>query len=121
MGGDLREIVDTEQVSRLFALLAFLLPPLCLLSGWWYGSRRASPRRGAATGLFVGLLGPLNWALWRVYNVITDANGLDTTRNLIINLVVFLAVGAITGIIVGMVIRRGHSAPGERSPTDNSQ
>jgi uncharacterized protein YneF (UPF0154 family) len=121
MGGDLREIVDTEQASRLFSLLALLLPPLCLLCGLWYGGRHGNQRRGAVNGLLVGVLGPLNWVLWRVYNAITEANGLDTVRNLVINLVVFLAVGAVAGIIAGVFIRRNKSAPEEVPPTDNSQ
>src|SRR5947208_2513661 len=68
MGGDLHEIVDAGQVGRLFAILALLLPAAGLLCGWWYGVRRGTVRHGVAYGLLIGLLGPLNWALWLLYN-----------------------------------------------------
>jgi Na+/proline symporter len=121
MGGDLREIVDADQVGRLFVLLAFVLPPIGLLCGWWYGGRRRQSRQGALAGLLVGLLGPLNWLLWHVYNAITDTVGLDTVRNLVINLVVFLTVGAVTGVVVGLWMRRSRITPEDTPPTDNSQ
>ena len=118
MGGDLREIVDAEQVGRVFAILAIALPPLCMLCGWWYGGRRGIRRLGAVYGLLFGLLGPLNWALWRMYNAITDAVGLDTVRNLAINLVVFLVIGVLVGVGAGYAIRRMPAAPDQHQPTD---
>ena len=121
MGGDMREIVDAEQVGRLFAVLAFLLPPLCLLGGWWFGGRRRMARQGAIYGLLAGLLGPLNWTLWTVYNRITDTVGLDTVRNLVINVALFVVVGALIGVAAGLAIRRVGAPPNERQPTDETE
>ena len=52
-----------------------------------------------AAGLGVGLLvGAGNYALWTAYNAITDRLGLDTVKNLLVNLAVFVAVGAAAGL-----------------------
>ena len=120
MGGDLREIVDAEQIGRVFAALALVMPPLCILCGWMYGRLRGI-RRGVLYGFLLGLLGPLNWLLWRVYNGITEAVGLDTVRNLVINLVVFLVVGVVVGIGAGFVVRRGNAHSTGPQPTDKAE
>lgn len=104
--GDLREIVEVAAVERLFLLLAVIGPIAGLAIGAAVGARRQEARRGALLGLLVGMFGPLNWLLWRVYNVLTDRNGLDTVRNLVINLVLFIVVGGIIGVALGCAFRR---------------
>ncbi len=104
--GDLREIVEVGAVERLFVLLAFVGPIAGALIGAAVGARRQNLRRGALLGLLVGLFGPLNWLLWRVYNALTDRNGLDTVHNLLLNLALFLIVGALIGIGIGWALRR---------------
>lgn len=101
--GSMREIVDAAAVGHMFALLAILGPILGLGIGALLGVWRKKLRQGALTGLFCGLLGPLNWLLWKVYNAITDANGLDTVRNLLINLALFIGVGAAIGFGIGRI------------------
>ncbi|MCW3096165.1 MAG: hypothetical protein JWL77_1783 [Chthonomonadaceae bacterium] len=95
--GELREIVDIAAVERLFLILAVLCPIAGLTIGAAVGSRRQHVRQGAVSGLLFGLLGTLNWMLWHAYNVLTDANGLDSVKGLAINLVLFVAVGAALG------------------------
>jgi hypothetical protein len=121
MGAEMREMVDAEQVGRLFAALALALPPLGLLFGWWYGSRLGSRRRGAIYGLLAGLIGPLNWCMWRLYNAITDSVGLDTVRNLVINLVLFVVVGTVIGIGSGLISRRVAIASGRPPAPDKAE
>ncbi len=121
MGSDMRELIDAEQVSRAFNVLALVLPPIGLLVGWWYGGRRGAHRRGAILGLMSGLLGPLNCALWRVYNAITDSIGLDTVRNLAINLVLFLVVGAVIGVGTGVALRSVDAMSEGPRPTDEAE
>lgn len=59
---------------------------------------------GAATkrvvhGLVVGLcVGVGNFVLWTVYNAITDRLGLDTVKNLLVNLALFLVLGVLIGL-----------------------
>jgi hypothetical protein len=107
--GDMREIVEVAAVERLFLLLAFVGPVVGAGIGAAVGARRQNLRRGLLVGLLVGLFGPLNWLLWRVYNALTDRNGLDTVKNLGINLALFLLLGALIGIGIGLAARR--SAP----------
>ncbi len=95
--GELREIIDIAAVERLFVLLAVIGPITGLAVGAALGSRRQRLRRGALAGLLLGLLGTLNWLLWRVYNALTDANGLDSVKGLAVNLVLFVTVGAALG------------------------
>lgn len=109
--GDLREIVEVAAVERLFLLLAVIGPIVGLIIGAAVGVRRQEARRGALLGLLVGMFGPLNWLLWRVYNVLTDRNGLDTVRNLVINLALFIVVGGVIGIALGAAFRRGAEPP----------
>ena|ERR1041385_1452550 len=116
--GPLREIVEADAVGRLFAILAVVGPILGLIIGVLIGLRRQAIRKGAVTGLFIGLLGTLNWLLWTVYNALTDANGLDTVRNLFLNLVLFVLVGAAIGFGIGRVRLRnaGDTTPAENAP-----
>ena len=104
--GELREIVEVAAVERFFALLALLGPILGVGIGALVGARRRNLRRGALLGLLLGLFGPLNWAMWRTYNALTDRNGLDTVRNVFVNLALFVVVGAVIGIGIGWVQRR---------------
>lgn len=99
--GELHEIVEPALVDRLLVLLAVIGPCLGALCGALYGARAGNLRRGASTGLLWGLCGTLNWLLWRVYNAWTDHNGLDSVKNLIENLVLFLSVGVVIGVVVG--------------------
>jgi hypothetical protein len=95
--GELREIVDIAAVEKLFRLLAILGPVVGLILGAASGNRRKRLRSGALTGLLIGLLGTLNWLLWRTYNALTDANGLDSVKGLAINLALFVVVGVLLG------------------------
>jgi drug/metabolite transporter (DMT)-like permease len=121
MGGDMKELITAGQVERLFVVLAILLPALGLAGGWWRGRRRNAPREGAITGLAIGLLGPLNWVMWRVYNAITDRVCLDTVRNRVINVVLLLAAGALVGIGAGIAIRRTNAARPPAPPADKQE
>ena len=59
-------------------------------------------------GLLVGaLVGAGNYALWTVYNAITDKLGLDTVANLLVNLGLFLILGTVAGAVVGGLAGRG--------------
>ncbi|HLK56634.1 MAG TPA: hypothetical protein VKU00_08725 [Chthonomonadaceae bacterium] len=120
--GSLREIVDAEAVGRLFALLALVCPLLGAGVGIVLGVRRRDIGRGVRTGLLFGLIGPLNWLLWKLYNALTDANGLDTVRNLFINLTVFVVVGALIGFgIVQVRLRTADRTRSEGNSSDTPQ
>src|SRR5207248_711211 len=91
---DMREIVTVEQVNSLFLGLAIGLPVVGLIGGYLFG-RRA----GAIKGFIVGLFGPLNLLLWKMYNLITDKLGLDSVKNLLVQLGLFIALGIAGGLL----------------------
>jgi len=52
--------------------------------------------------LVIGLLvGGGNFALWTLYNAITERLGLDTVKNLLVNLALFVVLGVVIGLGVG--------------------
>ena len=103
---EMREIVTMEQANGLFLALAVVIPILGILVGAAIGARQGRVRAVALRGFLIGLVGPLNLLLWMVYNLITDRLGLDTVKNLLVNLALFAALGVIGGLIAGRWSRR---------------
>ena len=101
----MQELVTARQVNSLFLILAVGAPILGLFLGAVIGAQQKKPMKGAWTGLFIGLLGPLNLILWNIYNLITDHLGLDTVKNLLVNLALFVGGGIAAGLIWGFCIR----------------
>lgn len=118
--GELHEIVSVEATEHLFASLAFVLPVLGMLIGAAVGIYRKNIQRYAMLGLAGGLIGPLNWLMWHVFNELTERNGLDTVRNVFINLAVFVFGGLAIGLGCGMYFRRG-ATPVAAEPADVPQ
>lgn len=99
----MQEIVTAGQVETLFLALAIAGPLIGAGIGWVRGRR-------PLTGLLWGLLLTANWVLWRIYNAITDRLGLDTVRNLLVNLALFVALGAIAGYVTALRTKRGNTS-----------
>ena len=110
MMGEMREIIDMATAERLFRILAVVLPVAGAIIGALVGVRSGSVRRPLLLGVLAGLTGPIVWILWRVFNAITNHNGLDTVRNLFINLALFAAVGALIGFGVRLLLFRSSAA-----------
>src|SRR5438445_149976 len=83
---DMREIITVEQANALFYALAIVGPVVGLIIGTLVGMRSQSRKACILKGLLIGMLGPLNLVLWFVYNAITNRLGLDTVKNLLVNL-----------------------------------
>lgn len=96
----MKEIVTRGQIDLLFGVLA-IVGPLLGASISWFRSRRW------LVGFAWGLLFTANWLLWRLYNAITDRLGLDTVRNLMVNLLLFISIGAIAGYLLARLTKRG--------------
>jgi len=114
---EMREIVTIEQMDRLFLLLAIAAPIIGAVLGAALGGKKGRLQQGLIKGLLVGLLGPLNLVLWKVYNAITNRLGLDSVKNLLVNLALFAALGIGAGLVAGYVARkRGSDPDGGMSP-----
>lgn len=99
----MKEVIDLHQ-AYLLMLGVLVLAPLAGL-GWGVANKRLP------LGLAVGVLaGAGNYALWTVYNAITQKLGLDTVANLLVNLGLFVAVGMALGIGAGFYGARHQAA-----------
>lgn len=101
----MQEIITAKQVDALFLTLAIAAPIAGATIGWVKGKR-------ARNGLWWGLLLTANWILWRLYNAITDRLGLDTVRNLLVNLALFVVLGAVAGYLAALRVRRRNASYG---------
>ena len=112
----MHELVDLAAVERWFGLLALLVPILGVGIGavLQFRARRPGALR---TGILIGLLGPANWLLWRIFNVSEDHYGLDSVKAMLLNLALFAALGITVGIGV-QVFRSGTRAAGDGVQAD---
>ncbi len=100
----MKELIDPYQ-ARLLMLGVLILAPLIGLA-WGLASKRLP------LGLVIGIVaGVGNYALWTVYNAITQKLGLDTVANLLVNLGLFIGLGIAVGIGVGVYTARKQALP----------
>ena len=99
-----QELITEHQAGLLMLAVLIAAPVIGVLWG-------AVVKRWAR-GLTVGLLvGGGNYALWTVYNAITDRLGLDTVKNLLVNLGLFLVIGVLVGLALGRYAGRQPPPP----------
>lgn len=98
-------ILDEEFIHRLFVVLAIAGPIGGLAIGAVIGVVRKQTGIYSVWGLAIGAFGTLNLGLWYFYNYITAQLGLDTVKNLVVNLVVFAAIGLLLGIVYRILPR----------------
>ncbi len=84
----------------LMLAVLFVAPLVGLI--WGAATKRLV--RGLVLGLGVGVG---NYALWTVYNAITDRLGLDTVKNLLVNLALFIVLGVLIGLGAAWFRARG--------------
>ncbi len=109
--GQMKELVTPQQIHTLFIALAIGCPVLGIIAGAWFGARKNSLRSYLLSGFLIGLVGPLNLLLWEMYNGITNRLGLDTVRNLLVNLALFVVLGLVAGILYGNISARTRTSP----------
>ena len=91
----MKELIDERQ-AHLLMLTVLVLAPLVGLA---WGARAKRIGRGLSLGLAAGAG---NFALWTAYNALTDRLGLDTVKNLLVNLALFVTLGAVAGAVWGI-------------------
>ena len=105
----MKELIDPHQ-AHLLMLGVLVLAPLIGL-GWGAVNKRLP------FGVIIGLLvGGGNYALWTLYNAITQKLGLDTVANLLVNLGLFIVIGIAIGVGAGIYAARKQAVHGG---TDN--
>ncbi|MBN2382615.1 hypothetical protein JXQ70_07015 [bacterium] len=99
-------LLDEQLVNSFFYWLGFIGPVLGLGFGWCWGVLADKKHNYLIRGLAIGCLGPIILGLWLGYNAIVDALGLDTVKNLLVNLALFVVVGIILGLFYRFVFDR---------------
>ena len=99
----MKELITIEQANRLMLALIVVAPILGAL--WGLAVRKV--RTGALAGLAIGVG---NFAMWHIYNAITNNLGLDTVKNLVINLGMFICLGILIGSCVAWYMIRKQEA-----------
>jgi drug/metabolite transporter (DMT)-like permease len=101
----MKELITLDQANQLMLAATVVIPIVGLI--WGVVAKQIK------TGLIWGLLvGVGNLVMWKVYNAITDNLGLDTVKNLLVNLALFVVIGLIAGFVAGMKSRRQVSSRG---------
>ena len=103
----MKELIDAHQAHLLMLGVLCLTPLIGLVWGLL--------AKCAARGLILGILvGGGNYALWTVYNAITDKLGLDTVKNLLTNLGLFVVLGITIGLAAGYWASRPDAGTGKQ-------
>ena len=113
----MHELINLDAVERLFTLLAVLIPVLAVGTGAVLQSR-LHRQSALKTSALIGLMGPANWLLWRVYNRIEDHYGLDSVKAMLLNIVLFATLGIAVGValrVAGCRALKRASVPDETS------
>lgn len=96
----MKELIDPHQAQLLMLGVLVAAPLVGLVWGFFV--------KRILSGLLVGLaVGAGNFALWTAYNAITDRLGLDTVKNLLVNLGLFVGLGIVIGVVIGLSGRKG--------------
>ncbi|MBN2054633.1 hypothetical protein JW905_06910 [bacterium] len=104
-------ILNEQNVAMLLWWLAVVTPAIGIIIGGALGIMTRALRFYGAWGLVLGLIGPLLLGLWKLYNAITNVLGLDTVKNLLVNLAVFIVIGIVLGIALSFLPRRTATTP----------
>jgi len=102
----MREIISEQAFNHAVSWLAIIGPVGGAAVGAAVGFAGKSGMRTAWKGLAIGGLGVLNWALWRVYNLITNELGLSSVNNLVAQIGVFAALGIGAGILYAIFLAK---------------
>ena len=100
----MKELIDPYQ-AHLLMLGVLVLAPLAGIA-WGLAAKRL--RFGLTLGLLIGVG---NYALWTVYNAVTDKLGLDTVKNLLVNLSLFVIIGIAIGVGAGIYVAQKQPVP----------
>ncbi len=96
----MKQLIDPKSAERVLLFIAVAGPLIGVIFGALLGAHTRRARVSILTGVLIGCVGPLIYGLWHVYGAITDAFGLDSVANLVLQLILFAAIGALLGVAV---------------------
>jgi hypothetical protein len=88
---------EPKEIEKLFLFAAVCGPIIGLLIAAVSSARARVPYLRCVAGFLIGLLGTFVYLLWKLYNYIAGAFGLDSVLNLSIQLILFIIAGAFAG------------------------
>ncbi|OPZ20900.1 MAG: hypothetical protein BWZ10_00590 [candidate division BRC1 bacterium ADurb.BinA364] len=103
-------ILSPRHIESLLIGLAIASPAGAAL--WAILRKRragAVPRSRLRAVWIFAFAGPLLWTLWKIYNAIMDAMGLDSLAGMGLNALIFIAVGT----ALGLALRGGSENTGD--------
>lgn len=100
----LKALLNEQFVEKVIFWQALIVPIIVLLFSLLYYSRKEFFLKNLIRVGSFGLIGPIILFLWKVYNKITAHYGLDTVKNLLINLVVFVITALILGVFYRIIL-----------------
>jgi hypothetical protein len=92
----MHELISLSQANHIMIAILIVAPVI----GAIWGVITKELLRGLVYGVVIGAG---NYILWNVYNAITDNLGLDTVKNLLVNLGLFIVVGVVAGLVVARI------------------
>ena len=95
----MKELIDPHQAHLL--MLGVLVLAALIGIVWGFTAKRLV--FGPVIGLGAGVG---NYALWTLYNAVTQKLGLDTVANLLVNLGLFVVIGVAVGVGAGVYAAR---------------
>ena len=101
---EMKELISPHQAQMLMIAVLIIAPLVGLVLG--------AITKKIIHCFLIGLaIGVVNFALWTLYNTITNSLGLDTVKNLLVNLALFIILGAIIGSVIGSRGRKRAQQP----------
>jgi len=99
-------LYDERIVSVLFLALIVVTPTAAVVGAFLHRClAHGLSRQAVVLWVVVALAGPVNFALWRLYNRIEDHWGLDQVKPLLINCGLFILLGVVVGLILRFLLR----------------
>ncbi len=95
----MKELMDRAMVERVMLFLAIGGPLVGLIIGIMLGAHKRCSLPTVAVGTLTGALGSVAYGMWKAYNAIADALGLDSVAALALQAAMFAAVGCILGVV----------------------
>jgi len=98
------ELIKEETVVHIFRIIAWLLPCIGLIVGAVLSLIKHKPHH-LLFGIGVGLIGPLNLLLWKLFSGVLERFGFDSLKAFFLNIIIFAFLGIILGYFIALILK----------------